>query len=217
MTLALVFAMTGGAYAAKKYLITNTKQISPSVLKQLKGAKGPAGAAGANGTNGAPGAQGAKGENGAPGRTGTNGTNGKSVLASTAAGTECVGRRRRHQVRSGRQRSPRTRLQRQKRHERHDGFTEELPSKKTEIGSWSANSAPQLYRCVEATGKGNFTDNECLHEAGTPGAGNFEREPIRHAAGGVVMAPISFNIPLKKGAEPGYALGEHQVHYIEME
>jgi hypothetical protein len=31
MTLALVFAMTGGAYAAFTSLITSTKQISPSV------------------------------------------------------------------------------------------------------------------------------------------------------------------------------------------
>ena len=33
MTLALVFAMSGGAYAASKYVITSTKQISPKVLK----------------------------------------------------------------------------------------------------------------------------------------------------------------------------------------
>lgn len=37
MTLALVFAMSGGAYAAKKYVISSTKQIKPSVLKQLQG------------------------------------------------------------------------------------------------------------------------------------------------------------------------------------
>ncbi len=34
-TLALVFAMTGGAFAANHYLLTSTKQISPKVLKQL--------------------------------------------------------------------------------------------------------------------------------------------------------------------------------------
>jgi collagen type VII alpha len=85
MTLALVFAMSGGAYAAKKYLITSTKQISPKVLAQLKGAKGPAGERGpagekgANGTNGAPGTPGKNGENGAPG---TNGKDGVSVTSA---------------------------------------------------------------------------------------------------------------------------------------
>lgn len=33
MTVALVFAMSGGAYAASRYMITSTKQISPKVLK----------------------------------------------------------------------------------------------------------------------------------------------------------------------------------------
>src|SRR5580693_7891888 len=33
MTLALFFAISGGAYAASKVLITSTKQISPKVLK----------------------------------------------------------------------------------------------------------------------------------------------------------------------------------------
>ena len=64
---ALVFAMTSGAVAAKKYLITSTKQISPSVLKKLTGKPGPAGAdgkAGANGTNGSNGTNGQNGETG---------------------------------------------------------------------------------------------------------------------------------------------------------
>ena len=104
MTLALVFAMTGGAYAASKYLITSTKQISPKVLKSLKGAKGvngangpagaagpagPAGAAGA-GTAGAAGPQGPAGAAGAKGETGTagtNGTNGATGSPWTAGGT----------------------------------------------------------------------------------------------------------------------------------
>ena len=67
---AIVLAMGGTGFAAKKYLITSTKQISPKVLAKLHGAKGargltgPAGAAGAkgaNGANGAPGAPGAAG------------------------------------------------------------------------------------------------------------------------------------------------------------
>src|SRR5438876_8031642 len=35
-TLALVFSMTGGALAAKHYLINSTSQINPKVLKKLK-------------------------------------------------------------------------------------------------------------------------------------------------------------------------------------
>jgi hypothetical protein len=69
-TLALVFAMTGGAYAAGKYLITSSKQISPKVLKQLTGKTGAAGPAG---PPGAAGAAGAKGENGSPGANGKEG------------------------------------------------------------------------------------------------------------------------------------------------
>src|SRR5437870_10064689 len=45
-TLALVFAMSGGALAAHHYLINSTKQISPKVLKKIEGGHGSTGAAG---------------------------------------------------------------------------------------------------------------------------------------------------------------------------
>ena len=88
-TVALLFAMSGGAYAAGKYLITSTKQIKPSVLASLKGKAGPAGPAGANGaagpagpagsgTPGAEGKQGPKGETGKEGSPGQNGKNGET-------------------------------------------------------------------------------------------------------------------------------------------
>jgi hypothetical protein len=101
-TLALVFAMTGGAYAAGKYLITSTKQISPKVLKSLTGKAGKAGANGANGATGPAGATGPsgpagpggpQGPAGTAGTNGTNGTNGKDGKAGkegspwTAGGT----------------------------------------------------------------------------------------------------------------------------------
>ncbi len=75
--LALVFAMTGGAYAAKKYLITSTKQISPSVLKSLQGKAGAAGAPGAAGAQGAQGPAGPAGPGGAKGENGSSGKDGK--------------------------------------------------------------------------------------------------------------------------------------------
>jgi hypothetical protein len=60
-TLALFFALGGSAIAAREYLITSTKQISPKVLKTLRGRTGPVGAVGPKGDTGAPGAQGGVG------------------------------------------------------------------------------------------------------------------------------------------------------------
>jgi hypothetical protein len=90
-TLALVFAMTGGAYAAKRYLITSTKQISPKVLKALKGSSGKNGASGSAGAAGAVGPAGPTGPAGAAGGKGENGTigiNGESVTNKTVLTTE---------------------------------------------------------------------------------------------------------------------------------
>src|SRR5579863_741287 len=72
-TMALVFAMSGGALAAGHYLLTSTKQISPKVLKALKGKEGAPGAAGAQGAAGPAGPAGAKGEAGAAGPKGETG------------------------------------------------------------------------------------------------------------------------------------------------
>jgi Collagen triple helix repeat (20 copies) len=103
-SLALVFAMTGGAYAASKYLITSTKQISPKVLKALKGKTGPAGAAGLAGAPGAngpagpagptgptgTGTEGKQGETGKTGETGKPGKNGESVTSKEVAAPACT-------------------------------------------------------------------------------------------------------------------------------
>jgi hypothetical protein len=106
-SLALVFAMTGGAYAAKKYLITSTKQISPSVLKALQG---KAGAAGAQGAAGAVGPAGAQGPQGPAGPRGETGSAGKDGAAGAKGATGPAGQ---------------------------TGFTETLPKEKTEMGDWS--------------------------------------------------------------------------------
>lgn len=76
--LALMFAMTGGAYAAGRYVITSTKQISPKVLKSLTGKAGPAGANGVQGATGGTGPQGPAGPQGPKGETGTTGAKGET-------------------------------------------------------------------------------------------------------------------------------------------
>jgi hypothetical protein len=70
-TLALVFAMSGGALAAKHYLINSTKQIKPSVLKSLKGNTGKPGAAGPGGPAGPAGPVGPVGPGGPAGPAGS--------------------------------------------------------------------------------------------------------------------------------------------------
>ena len=108
LTFALVFMMAGGAFAASKYVITSTKQISPKVLKRLTGVPGkngatgpagpagPAGAPGAAGSRGETGKEGTQGKEGPPGQTGEKGKDGQT------------------------------------------GFTETLPKGKSETGTWSA-------------------------------------------------------------------------------
>ena len=72
-TLALVFAMSGGALAANHYLINSTKQISPKVLKKLTGKTGKTGVAGAAGKEGPQGKEGLAGKEGKEGLAGAAG------------------------------------------------------------------------------------------------------------------------------------------------
>jgi hypothetical protein len=147
MTLALVFAMSGGAFAAGKFLITSTKQIKPSVLAQLKGKAGPAGAPGVQGLAGPAGPQGPVGKDGAPGANGKDGApgaNGQSLVSAVLnAGEEgcaeggskftvgvktttaCNGEK----GEPGPQGPPGT-----------TGFTKTLPSGETETGTWAVSN-----------------------------------------------------------------------------
>jgi hypothetical protein len=88
LTVALVFAMTGGAYAASKYLITSTKQISPKVLKTLAGKQGAKGLTGPAGPAGSAGAKGETGPAGKEGPAGKDGANGESVSAKEVKASE---------------------------------------------------------------------------------------------------------------------------------
>ncbi len=118
MTLALVFAMSGGAYAAGKYLISSTKQISPKVLKSLVGKAGPAGKNGTNGTNGTNGAPGAAGEKGPQGPQGPEGKEGKQGEPGKEGKAGEPGK-------NG-----------------LSGFTKTLPPEETETGAWSYGDTP---------------------------------------------------------------------------
>jgi hypothetical protein len=64
---ALVVALGGTAFAAKKYVITSTKQISPKVLQQLRGRTGPMGPTGLQGPRGTDGTAGPAGSDGPAG------------------------------------------------------------------------------------------------------------------------------------------------------
>ena len=66
-TLALVLSMSGGALAAKHYLVNSTRQISPKVLRQLRGNSGKTGPVGPTGPTGP---TGPKGETGSVDTTG---------------------------------------------------------------------------------------------------------------------------------------------------
>lgn len=85
--IALLIAMTGTAFGARQYLVTSTKQISPRVIKKLRGVQGKRGvrgSAGAPGAQGVPGAQGARGPVGETGPAGPAGATGPAGETGSA-------------------------------------------------------------------------------------------------------------------------------------
>jgi hypothetical protein len=88
-TMALVFSMSGGALAAKHYLVNSTSQINPKVLKKLRGNKGAAGAPGSLGKEGLAGHEGKEGKEGKTGPEGpllTALPSGKTLTGAFGAG-----------------------------------------------------------------------------------------------------------------------------------
>ncbi len=124
--LALVLAMAGGAYAAAALSGKQKKEVE----KIAKKFAGKAGANGANGTNGAPGSKGDAGAPGSPGGAGANGisptgasfTGVKTGSGCTEGGVEFKGANTTFAC-NGKKGTT--------------GFTETLPSEKTETGIWS--------------------------------------------------------------------------------
>lgn len=79
--IALLFSMSGAAIAARHYLITSTRQISPKVLRELRGRNGQRGATGQSGAAGPQGATGSQGAAGPQGVTGPQGPAGPGLMA----------------------------------------------------------------------------------------------------------------------------------------
>lgn len=113
--IALVFALTGSAFAAK-FIITSKSQIKPSVLASLKGPKGAAGEPGAKGDPGGQGPEGKAGPEGKQGAEGKEGKEGPEGKQGPKGDTGAPGQ-------NG-----------------TTGFTETLPSGKTETGVWDVST-----------------------------------------------------------------------------
>ncbi len=88
---ALIAALTGGAYAASGALTAKQKKEVKKIAKQYAGkpgAAGPAGPAGAAGAKGDKGDAGSAGAAGKDGTNGTNGTNGVSPVGTAFSGEQ---------------------------------------------------------------------------------------------------------------------------------
>jgi hypothetical protein len=85
--------MTGTAFGARHYLVTSTKQISPRVIKKLRGTRGPRGPAGTAGAQGARGPVGETGPAGPAGPAGATGPSGSTGPAGPAGDPGATGPR----------------------------------------------------------------------------------------------------------------------------
>jgi hypothetical protein len=176
--------MTGGAYAAKKFLITSTKQIKPSVIAQLlrgKGVAGPIGPVGSEGKQGPPGVPGKDGVNGAAGESVTP----KQVPTKVAA---CAGQGGSEFKAGGSSTLACNGM---------TGFTETLPSEKSERGQWGAfsGSGPSFTGVSFAIPVGEETKARVI---GLEEGENEAHESTiiqKHECGGTSAAPV---------AAPGY-------------
>lgn len=206
--LALIFAVTGVSYAASSgsgggnqnnnssNLLAGTskakKKAAPKSTRGPAGPKGAPGATGPAGPAGATGPGGAQGPQGAAGNTGATGATGeKGEKGESIKGKEGP------QGKEG-------------------NIQATLPSGKTETGMWSYGSSPQ-YRCVEDSGEGTYSDDECKEAPGGQ-TSDFERETV-YQTESFTVTTISFAIPLKEplsdaGCEEA-SKEPCQVHYLK--
>jgi hypothetical protein len=128
--MALVFAMFGGAYAA-----SNNSSGGGKATASAKAKKGPRGPKGPKGDTGPIGPQGPAGLKGDTGAKGDAGANGASVTSVPASGGECPAGGTKFTSVSGS-----TAICNGE--DGQTGFTETLPSGKTETGVWGGNPVP---------------------------------------------------------------------------
>lgn len=135
--IALVFAMFGGAYAATN---NGGGKATASAKKAKKGPRGPRGKQGKPGKAGPAGPQGLAGANGKDGTNGTNGQDGAAGVSVTGApitaGGACGTQTGVKYSLSGTDTNVCNGQNGQ------TGFTELLPSEKTETGTWEVNLQP---------------------------------------------------------------------------
>jgi hypothetical protein len=139
--IALVFAMFGGAYAASN---SSGDQKATASAKAKRGPKGPRGPKGAKGDTGPQGLQGAagSGSQGDKGDTGNTGSAGVSAEATSFSGAKGSCTEGGIEVKSAK---PATLVcNGVKGANGTTGFTETLPSGKTETGSWDAVANTQV-------------------------------------------------------------------------
>jgi hypothetical protein len=124
--IALVFALTGGAYAASGALTGKQKKEVEKIAKKFAGKNG---AAGATGPAGSPGAPGKDGTSGAAGKNGESVKLAAATACGVPGGTKLTVGAESKEVCNG--------------EDGETGFTDTLPSGKTETGAWAWGPVPK--------------------------------------------------------------------------